>query len=337
MWYTYILYSEKINRYYVGYTDDVDRRLNQHNEGWGKYTKRGIPWRVEYSESYDKKSEAMKRERQIKRMKSWEHIEELESDVSPSPEIRERMTGTWTIVEKIFRSLFSACSRYAVTILLCVVAQRASFCQPRIMIAEGTFFNLGTIDKGVTVVRELTVKNTGTDSLIISNVSTSCGCTVAKPRTTRLAPGDSTQLDVTFYTKDIVGSSVRRQIFVRSNDSTQQTLTMTLAAEIRTSIEVQPSYINFNVVKVGFAATRSVLLRNAGDTTVRILSVQSADSQVSVHCESTVLRPYGTASIEVKVIARERGKLLGQLEIMTDSPRQPKLLVSYIARVQRSN
>uniref|UniRef100_A0A7V2ZJ94 GIY-YIG domain-containing protein n=1 Tax=Ignavibacterium album TaxID=591197 RepID=A0A7V2ZJ94_9BACT len=39
---TYILYSEKIDKYYVGVTEDLILRLERHNEGWGKFTKTGI-------------------------------------------------------------------------------------------------------------------------------------------------------------------------------------------------------------------------------------------------------------------------------------------------------
>jgi len=48
MWYAYIIYSEKLDRYYTGYTDDLEWRLERHNLGWGRYTKGGIPWESMY-------------------------------------------------------------------------------------------------------------------------------------------------------------------------------------------------------------------------------------------------------------------------------------------------
>ncbi len=77
MWYIYIIYSEKINRYYVGIIENLDWRLERHNKGWGKYTKRGIPWKIVYSENYETKSEALKREKEIKNKKSRKYIEYL--------------------------------------------------------------------------------------------------------------------------------------------------------------------------------------------------------------------------------------------------------------------
>ena len=86
MWYTYIIYSEKISRYYVGYTDDLDWRVERHNQGWGRFTKRGTPWRLVYSEACNKKSEAIQREREIKNKKSRKYIEEIISHAGGRPD-----------------------------------------------------------------------------------------------------------------------------------------------------------------------------------------------------------------------------------------------------------
>jgi len=77
MWKVYILYSENIDRYYTGVTNDIAWRLERHNQGWGRYTKRGIPWEVVYIEQYVNKTDAMKREREIKSRKSRRYIESL--------------------------------------------------------------------------------------------------------------------------------------------------------------------------------------------------------------------------------------------------------------------
>ena len=77
MYYTYILYSKTRDRYYIGHTKDILLRLQRHNEGWSKSTKSGIPWIVVYSEEYSTKSEAMKREYQIKKNTSRIFIEDL--------------------------------------------------------------------------------------------------------------------------------------------------------------------------------------------------------------------------------------------------------------------
>ena len=76
-YYVYILYSEKIDRYYVGMSHDVETRLLYHNLGRKGWTKRGIPWRVVYRILCRDKQHALKLERYIKSQKSRDYIVQL--------------------------------------------------------------------------------------------------------------------------------------------------------------------------------------------------------------------------------------------------------------------
>ena len=77
MYTVYILYSTKIDRYYVGYTNDLERRFLEHNRKKGKFTDRGIPWEIVYTEEFELKDEASTREQAIKKRKSRTYIEGL--------------------------------------------------------------------------------------------------------------------------------------------------------------------------------------------------------------------------------------------------------------------
>ncbi len=77
MYIVYILYSQSLDRFYVGFTNDLTRRLAEHNRIKGKYTDSGIPWEIVYSEKFTSKSEAMIREQFIKSKKSHSFIQEL--------------------------------------------------------------------------------------------------------------------------------------------------------------------------------------------------------------------------------------------------------------------
>ena len=76
----YILFSKKLNKYYVGSSSDIDRRITEHNSGKSKFTSRGMPWRLMYTEVFLTLIEAKKRELQIKKRKSRIYIEELISN-----------------------------------------------------------------------------------------------------------------------------------------------------------------------------------------------------------------------------------------------------------------
>lgn len=77
MFYIYILKSQKDNSYYIGLTQDIDKRVNEHNFGKTRYTSLKRPWRLVYKEKFNTMSEAVKRERYLKKMKSKKYLEFL--------------------------------------------------------------------------------------------------------------------------------------------------------------------------------------------------------------------------------------------------------------------
>jgi putative endonuclease len=64
--YVYIIFSIKLNKYYVGFTVDVHNRLNQHNSGISTFTSRGIPWELIYAFETESIEKARVLEREIK-------------------------------------------------------------------------------------------------------------------------------------------------------------------------------------------------------------------------------------------------------------------------------
>ena len=67
MFTVYVLYSQKHDQIYIGYTSDLDNRLLSHNELATKgHTIKFRPWAIAYTEEYLTKLEALKRESQLK-------------------------------------------------------------------------------------------------------------------------------------------------------------------------------------------------------------------------------------------------------------------------------
>ncbi len=66
MFYTYILISEKDDKFYVGYTDNLKRRIEQHNNGDVESTKYRKPLRLIYYEACLNQKDAVHREKYLK-------------------------------------------------------------------------------------------------------------------------------------------------------------------------------------------------------------------------------------------------------------------------------
>jgi putative endonuclease len=67
-YYVYILKSLKDGKFYTGCTADIEKRLAQHNNGMVRSTKARRPLKLVYWETFATRSEAMRRERRLKRI-----------------------------------------------------------------------------------------------------------------------------------------------------------------------------------------------------------------------------------------------------------------------------
>jgi len=73
----YILFSENKNRFYIGFTSNLEERVIRHNQKSKGFTGNVKDWKVVYTESYETKEIAHKRELQIKSWKSRIKIQKL--------------------------------------------------------------------------------------------------------------------------------------------------------------------------------------------------------------------------------------------------------------------
>ena len=76
-YYVYILKSQSANKYYIGSSENPERRLIYHNTIEKGFTSRYRPWKIVYQKEYETKEQAQIAERKIKSWKSRKMIERL--------------------------------------------------------------------------------------------------------------------------------------------------------------------------------------------------------------------------------------------------------------------
>lgn len=69
-YYVYVIISLKTDHWYIGSTNNLPRRVEEHNSGNTKSTRGRGPWELKYSKGYETKEEAQRMERKIK---SWKN------------------------------------------------------------------------------------------------------------------------------------------------------------------------------------------------------------------------------------------------------------------------
>lgn len=125
--------------------------------------------------------------------------------------------------------------RKSLSIMLFLVLATATttelvFAAPKLKI-DSTHFDFGYTPEGLPVVHKYRAYNVGTDTLRISRVRPSCGCTSVPVAKKILPPGDSTDLELRFDTKRFKGQ-ISKSAAVESNDSSQVDLQLHFTARV---------------------------------------------------------------------------------------------------------
>ena len=118
--------------------------------------------------------------------------------------------------------------KFFITILLCF-SYTNGFAQAEITF-ESEVVDYGTIEKGDDGVREFKFANTGTSPLYITQVRSSCGCTIPKKPTDSIMPGVEEVIEVKYDTNRV--GPIRKTISVSSN-----AVTPVVALQIKGTVE----------------------------------------------------------------------------------------------------
>ncbi len=77
MYYVYVLLSQKDKKFYIGFTNDLKRRLKEHNSGKNISTKSRLPLKLIYYEAHLSKADAARRERYFKTTKGKSTLKQM--------------------------------------------------------------------------------------------------------------------------------------------------------------------------------------------------------------------------------------------------------------------
>jgi len=194
-------------------------------------------------------------------------------------------------------------------------------------------FDFGEVENDQKVVHNFTVKNAGDEPLEISEVKTTCGCTVAELEVKSLAPGQETTVGVTFNLKGKQGPQHKR-ITVLSNDPDQPSYGLELTGTALTTIMVEPSIINFGRIEDADSHEQKIIIRSMREGhTFNILDVTaSEDSPFDAKLETVVPgKEYAIAAVSHTNLMP--GTLNGRITVRTDDESRPAILVQVYGHV----
>lgn len=170
--------------------------------------------------------------------------------------------------------------------------------QPKAVVTD-PLYDFGSALEGKMVSHTFTLKNEGPGTLEIRGTKTSCGCTVASPKESHLAPGEQTTIDVGFDTHFQKGHQVRT-IIAYTNDPNNPNATMTMQGNVKQQVASTPPQVDFGSVKQGTAATKEVEINDLVGGNPKFEVGQISNSSNSIKVEQ-IPAPAGKAATQLKI------------------------------------
>ena len=232
-------------------------------------------------------------------------------------------------------------------ILILVVFASSIFAQfgsPKILPAEKEY-NFGDVLEGNVVNHDFVIYNNGTDTLIISKVKASCGCTAAKPTKTKLIPQDSTKISVSFNTSRRRGAQ-RKFVYVFSNDPDTPQLRLTFLANIlqkdnlegnkKPDIKLSKYNHNFGNVPEGAKLDLSIMVTNNGTAELEIKKIKSSCGCTAALMTKNRIDPKNSGELKIEFdTSNLSGQIARTITLFTNDPKHPTRVLTLIANIEK--
>lgn len=206
----------------------------------------------------------------------------------------------------------------------------------RIHIVTGDSIQWGSVPPG-SLVDTVLITNIGGDTLRISDVHPSCGCTTAPIDKNVLLPGDTARVVVTMDAKDKSGQ-VMKHLTISSNDSTAPNKSINLMANILRDVAVEPTLFPMVLTKkTGEEGTTSVYVKNTGNAPLMIgpPRFKTPPPMVATFMmkDPVQVAPGDSTKVEVSVRTIQTSNAVGTVVIPTSSKLMPEVELTITASV----
>ena len=202
-----------------------------------------------------------------------------------------------------------------------------TFSQPKLSLDKPEV-DLGTIYGGIKKSGIITLKNIGSDTLLIFNVQPGCGCTTVKQPKAFLLPGESDVAELEFNSAGYRGK-VEKHVSISTNDPTSRYVDVKIFADVKEVLQPVDGTINrtstlwVNNTIVGKPTTQTVELKNVSGVPILVKGDSVSSSTLALKIYKRFLHPDDTLSIQVTVQPQISGSAYEHFYIFTNNKNQP--------------
>jgi len=188
---------------------------------------------------------------------------------------------------------------------------------------ERTVCDLGRVGLGSKNSCEFRFTNTGQGPLKISNIKSTCGCTVAQLDKKEYAPGESGTIKVS-YTAPNTTTAAQKSIYVSSTDKANPNVRLTIKAEVVQIVQALPAKLNLSLREKGLGLNEITLhsldnqpfsIRSLASTNCNCITADTDPNISKIKGVTVNGQPYESFDADKEWIILQ-GKLDGQQEII---------------------
>jgi hypothetical protein len=218
----------------------------------------------------------------------------------------------------------------------CAIALLAFPCHgatgPKIVFAD-PIYDFGTVNAGKEYDHRYYFTNSGDQTLLVTNVHSTCGCAVAGEWSKSLEPGESGSVPIKVNSTKILGA-IQKSVVVFSNDKEHPITELTIRGKVGNPIEYAPKWAYFNVPLDATAVPPQVVkLTNSALASLAVYG--AASSTPAFRAEIITNTPGRDYHIAISVVPPfASGITKGEVVVNTSSPDMPKITFSTMANVQ---
>jgi hypothetical protein len=222
----------------------------------------------------------------------------------------------------------------------------AQLFQPTLILQQNSY-DFGDIKQGEKVSHTFVLSNGGGDLLKISDVKASCGCTAAAPEKKELAPGESTNLIVTFNSTGRMGKQ-SKTIRIFSNDPDNPEMVLSFTGNVVSASQVSDGaptiYFSetehdFGKVNEGDKVNYTFNFANKGTSELAIKDIKTSCGCTAALLSQDHLAPGQEGTLKVELNTQNRsGKMSRTVTISSNDPKDPaKVLTIYADVVKKGS
>lgn len=199
--------------------------------------------------------------------------------------------------------------------------------QPTIEIKEGKVFDFGSIFRGTVVDHTVTIRNSGTQRLVLKGIEASCGCTGTIVATQEIKPGESAALAITFNSRNFTGH-VEKTVTVNSNAANEPRLVIRFTAIVIDEIRLAPAHLWFRNATIGSTTKLALNVKNNSSIPLRLTAWRCQLAGFTVILPGEPIAPGDSADVIAEFTPKRANPIIADgMFLNTSNTRQPELYI----------